>query len=198
MKKLTLIFALVPILLGGGCVSRKASESKSAEQVAASHESTIKQALRIPAPQITPPRTVSVSGASNVVTITETFHAQPTLHADSEPAGMFTATTEIQDGAATSGSASSDAKRKSSFTLPLSVSLLIGGVALIILTALVWFWRHSSASVKAATDAGDAVVAAAIRRLRERAAVSTNFAEIAMHQTDIAHLESERGKLASQ
>ena len=65
------------------------------------------------------------------------------------------------------------------------------------LLGIVWYLRRASLAVKEVLDFGDASFANVIRRKRAQAQTSTDQAEIARLNVDIAELEAERGRLQS-
>lgn len=105
-------------------------------------------------------------------------------------------TTRTDTGAGSRNSANGS----TSVSIPMGVKIGLLGIGILILGgALAWAWRYvkSTAFGQGASLVHD-LAARQIRKLRDRAALSTDPTEQARLQVDIAELEAERGKLASR
>jgi hypothetical protein len=91
-----------------------------------------------------------------------------------------------------------DAKAKLEMTIPMGVKLILLGVGLLICIYAIAVARKSSASVNAAFQMADGVLSNRIRAMRDMALTSTEPSKIAELQTQIAALESDRGRMANQ
>lgn len=171
MKKLLILAVSVSCLALAGCSMSRQSKAVSAEQVAASHETSVRRAHdgeTLP--------NVTVSGSSNVVTVS-----------GSRAVSEF----EVNDAANTKGAASGESR--STFRGSLSTWLAVAFAALALTALLVGFvvWRNGSAAGRAA----DAGLAEMIRAVRSKMATATSTTEIAAYAAQVADLESTRGRM---
>lgn len=186
------LFPLVLMLLPMGCgalIPREATKSASvqtSEHIAANHDLTIRRAV-----EILPEMALRVP-QSGVVTSTELRPSVPQMPATRE-------TLEIRSVSGENSGAAEVAQGNSKDSIPLFVKLIGGAVGVFALTfALGWLWRTiRTTALGQGINAGDKVLGAFIQKLRQRALESVTNEEKARHLSDIAHLESERGKLAN-
>jgi hypothetical protein len=97
------------------------------------------------------------------------------------------------DAADTEKTATADKKEVS---IPIGVSIGLVGVGVLILLFAVNRVRNSSLAVNAAYQTFDGMLAQQIRSVRERAILATDNPTISMLNSQIAELESQRGRLA--
>lgn len=173
MKKLFRVLLVIVgfCLLLGGCSTEKSARAISSENIAASHESSIKRALegsQLP--------NVTVSGSSNTVTV---------------GASPVNSTIDVQDTSNAQGAAAGDTQ--SHFRASISGWIAFAAAAVAIATLLVaWvLWSKLSAS-GAAADMGfasaiDTIHALCASNVEPQAAIA--LASIK------AELEKQRGKL---
>lgn len=150
---------------------------QSAGTLAASHSVQVTKAAE------QPPVTVNARGLSRV-----------DMKLEAPAAAVPTRIVETDTQQA---SGSDQAKASSLTKIPLWFGMLMGLVCLAILFGLIAFARSKSAAVDAAFKAGDAKLAGFIAHKRTEAMSTTDPAQLAKINADIAHLESERGKLSA-
>lgn len=199
--------------MGGGLVPQ---QRQQAQTVAAVEKAQSEQTLAVtrltkgtPAPApvvappvVTPPATVTVSGASNQVAVTYGGQLEGTYPApvriplpEVTPPVPFEETVTVNSEAAAKVSEDRKDTLASKVSLPLGVSLLIFAAGVLAVLYAIRTARVSSGAVDAAFGAADEVLKRGIDRARERAMNSVDAAEIAREQTRIATYEAERGKL---
>lgn len=87
-----------------------------------------------------------------------------------------------------------------SFTesIPLGVKLILLAIGVGMFLAIWLYVRKVSLAAQEAGELADHVLAEQIQRLREKAIAATDHRDIAMHSTEIAALEAQRGRLAKK
>lgn len=85
---------------------------------------------------------------------------------------------------------------KKEISIPLGVSIGLLGVGVLIALFAFNRVRQSSLAVNAAYQTFDGILANQIRSVRERAILATDSSTISMLNSQIADLESQRGRLA--
>lgn len=103
---------------------------------------------------------------------------------------------QYQSSLATDNHATSEADFWSKSTIPMGVNLMLLAAGILAVLFAVRIARNSSAAANVAFQTADAGLASLIRSLRDRASTSTDPARIADYQTQIAELESQRGRLS--
>lgn len=81
-------------------------------------------------------------------------------------------------------------------TIPLGVNLALLGIGILIVMYAIKYARASSLSANAAYTAVDSALAEQIRAFRAKAITATDPQTITLLQSQIAEMESQRGKLA--
>ena len=178
--------ALLALFALAGCFDpgKERSEQQSikeAAQIASRHNSELIEKIT-PAPQ---PVIVTRSNP-------QTGEIETTI--TPAPSAVDVRYTEGQDVAASERSALQESEVSS---YPFFVKLIGICVGVACLLGIVWYLRRASLAVKEVLDFGDASFANVIRRKRAQAQTSTDQAEIARQNVDIAALEAERGRLKS-
>lgn len=153
---------------------------KSSEALAASHDVSFTRSL-----EVTPEMAIAISRDAAV-----TARDLPPLPPTIREVQSYKATASQTAGSHATASGTASTK------LSLGAKLILTGVGIFILTAailLAWRYLKGTAIGQAAALADD-VLARRIRALRERSTLSTDAAEIARAQAEIAELEAERGR----
>lgn len=187
---ITLMAAAVAIA-GAGCGSllpakrSSSTNASSTEAISAGHSIAVEKMVETTLPPVAP---VKIDGDSNIVDV----HLET-----SAPLPAKTSVNARTSEALTTTSANQSA-RESSSTIPLGVNLALLGVGILIVLYAVKVARSSSVAVEAAYQTGDQVLARLIRRYRDEAMASTDPNDLAWLNSQVAHIEGERGRMAAE
>lgn len=193
MKRHVAIAMLGLILAGCGTLLPQKREESSATKSAGDIQTAQSQSFER-VTRGTPPPSVTVSGASNTVTLT--YESKPRLSggATVDASGLGTVATEAfseavkaVSGSTTDATQVDSAKSKLAVSIPLAVSLVLLGLALLLILAgcvgFLLFWRHlknSNLALKAASDFAERKAAAAIT------SAESSFDSLLSHENDMA------------
>lgn len=206
--------AAILIVLAAGCAAmggaKKKTESSTdtAGSIAASNAITVSRVVhgqQAPAPVTVTPPAVTMSGSSNVLTI-QYQQPAPTLPARARsglatrdeiqpPLQEFSEELNVNQTGGQAATETSKENKKSSWSPALWLTIAGSGIGLILVAWGIKAVRSSSAAANAAFEAGDQMIAEAIRRVRAKATQSVDPARIAEHNAEIAELEAQRGRL---
>lgn len=180
----------VCLIVGNGCqvvpVTRsQTAATRVADSITNSAALNVSRVVEGTAPAPAP--NVTVSGSSNTVTITP----------PAPPAGTYKTATTVSQSASAAAVSQDAANSEWKTAIPWGVSLILAGVGILVIVFAIRKVRQSSTAVNAAFATADGMIAARIRAWRERATVSTDNAEIAQLNGQIAAAEADRGRLAS-
>ena len=167
--------------------------------------------------QQTPTPAIAVTGTSNVVSVavaspqmppskfpmTNLPHRsfavgfQPSLQGYAIP--EYTETVEVSNGTTDNVQVHSTSQVESSVTIPIGVkiALLAGGLMLLVVAVRMIQRQVRGTAIGQAISVADASLKRRIETWRDRAVASTNPADIAIAERELAALEAERGKLRS-
>lgn len=194
LLKLAIIFFFTTSFVGCSLVPTEHQQSQSVrttEAISTSHDRTIERAL-----EVVPEIGLKVAQSSSVAA-----QNLPNVESSQIVSGQAIRETLRIHDSSNSGAGSHDAAAGTSISsIPFGVKLILIGIGvLVILGALILAWRYvKTTAVGQGISLGDTVLANHIKKLRDRASLSTNPAETAVHQMDIASLEAERGKLQAK
>lgn len=212
---------LAVVLLATGCgslIPRKREESsatKSAGDIQTAQSQSFERVTRG-----TLPPSVAVSGASNRVELHYETAPRVTASPKAEALGLasflpdvFTETTKAASGSSTDATQVDSAKSKLSVSIPFAVSLVLLGLAMLLILAgcvgFLIFWRrlkNSNLALRAASDFAERKAAAAITTAESSLdALLTHENDMALASVDApsrarslqrkAKLEVERSKI---
>ncbi len=105
---------------------------------------------------------------------------------------------EVNSGTQQNAHSTEAITEKREVKLPLSVAILIGAVALVLIGVLIRWARKASPAIDAAFTMADGALKARIDAHRASSTKAATPQEALAHQVEINALESERGKLAAQ
>jgi hypothetical protein len=181
MKTISLLLALASLILSGcagGFKNFKRQDAlKTAENIAANNTlNVVKQAVETPA--------ITVSGVEKGATVT--VNAVPNTNS-------VTVTAQ----AAQQAGQTEDLKESKSSKLSLSLAILFGSIALLLLIVAVWLILRSSASARAVYGAADTGIANAITLVSSHAKASSDPAHTSVLNSIQAELEKARGKVSA-
>lgn len=193
------MFIVLSLIAGCSILPTKRSEEsavKTTDRLSSEQNLTVRRVIEgEKRAEPHPMPNVTVSGASNQVEIA--INPSPS-GTNSHP---FAETLEIGSSLGQTAASAEAATGRASVSIPLGVSL---GLAAVGLTALVFAVRYaitsarkSSAAVDATLKAVDSEIAARIRGRRTTVASTTDPAEMAWLNSEIADEESLRGRLGA-
>ena len=158
--------------------------------IAELHVGGLGNKVELKIPQVDPPPApvVQVRG----VEVPRVSH-EPAPDAVNQPYREETRYASNVDAADTEKTATADKKEAS---IPIGVSIGLVGAGVLILLFAFNRVRNSSLAVNAAYQTFDGMLAQQIRSVRERAILATDNPTISMLNSQIAELESQRGRLA--
>lgn len=191
---------------------KKTNTQQTADNVAAQVSHTFERVTTgRPAPQPAPvvnvapaaPAPVTVSGSSNVVTITAPSAPASSIQNPApsiQPTEPFVESVKVTSATDLETKSKSDDRTTSAVSIPLGVKIGLIGVGLLLLVlgfkALSNYLRGTAAG--AMLNVADAALKRRIDAWETRARLSTDPAEIANAAAELRELEAERGKLRSQ
>jgi hypothetical protein len=168
---------------------RSQSAQESSRSVASQSQSLSKVVQGQKAPEI------HVGGWGNKVEFSGKMPAdQPVIGVDVPQSG-YQERTDFKSEVDTDNDATSAAHWWSKSTIPMGVNLLLLAAGILAIIFAVRRMMNASAAAHAALSTADAGLASLIRSLRDRAALASDPARIAEFQTQIAELESQRGRI---
>jgi hypothetical protein len=210
---------LFPLIVSQGCSlvpseRQKRTDDKRDDARQQQTALTIRKAVT---GQQTPTPAIAVTGTSNVVSVAVASPQMPpsrfpvtNLPARSFGLGFaptpapstmpeYSEEVEIQNGTTDTSSAHSTSQVESAVSIPLGVKLaLLAGGLMLLVVAVRMIQRHvRGTAIGQAISVADASLKRRIEAWRDRAVASTNPADIAIAERELAALEAERGKLRS-
>lgn len=208
---LVLVAAAFACLFAGcSILPQKRTDSAAVATVEKAAQSNAEKFSRVvegqpaPAPVVTPPAHVTVSGSSNAVTFAAPasgpYTSGMTLGPGAFPSAAVGYREEVTFEANTSASAgtSETASAFSKVSLPLGVSLILFAAGIVAVFLAIRFARRSSAAVNVAWEAGDQFAAGIVRKLKNLSATETDERELAWLNQFRAEIEEERGRMSAQ
>lgn len=174
----------------------RGQSAQESSRAVATQEQTLSRVVKgTPKPDIT------VGGWGNKVEFVGRLPAEPEVRGIDVPyaspqAEPYSEQTEFHSSLATDHDSEASGSFLSKTTIPMGVNLMLLAAGILAVLFAVRMARNSSAAANVAFQTADAGLASMIRSLRDRAAVSTDPGRIADYQTQIAELESQRGRLA--
>lgn len=196
------LLSALTIFLLAGCGSLLPQERKESTSVKGTENlgsqqterfTRATQGERTPVPVVTPAPNLTVSGTNNHVDVS---YSPPAPAQRPTVSSGFTETVEYDQKGKQSAASTEDMSSFLGVTIPLGVKLALLAAGIFALIYAFRAVKNSSAAAKAAFETGDGVLAQHINRLRDRAIKTTDPKEAAAYMTDIASLESERGRLS--
>lgn len=208
---------ILPILLLCGCsmmpaTKHESAATKAADSIANQQSMTVEKTVELQAPTLTAfvpqpgtePQQIKMASPSAILEA-PVQSVMPSSYISSGQG--YRSSVKVTSASGQTAGSNTAADSAFSITLPLGVKLILLALGIILFIVAIWLAKRSSPAVAAAVSAGergiagavkaaDQVISTQIQTLRSRAMKATDPSEIAIHATDIARLEGDRGRLA--
>lgn len=197
MKAIVAILSCV-LLTGCGALlpstNQRSQSAQESSKAVASQAQTLKKVV-----EGTKPPEIKIGGWGNKIDFAGRYFEEPKVTGIDVPIQStvpYRESVQYQSSLETDNHAASESDFWSKSTIPMGVNLMLLAAGILAIIFAINRARQSSAAANAAFQTADAGLASLIRSLRDRASTSTDPARIADYQTQIAELESQRGRLA--
>lgn len=188
------VIAILSCLLLTGCgallpsTNQRSQSAQESSKAVASQAQTLKKVV-----EGSKPPEIKIGGWGNTVEFAGRLPDEKPVVGIDVP---YRESVQYKSSLETDNHAASESDFWSKSTIPMGVNLMLLAAGILAIIFAINRARQSSAAANAAFQATDAGLASLIRSLRDRASTSTDPARIADYQTQIAELESQRGRLA--